>query len=209
MVNKRKERTISDEAVKNATGKDWSQWFKVLDKEGAVNLSHKEIAKLLQEKKYIESGWWAQSITVEYEYARGKRVVGETASSGFEVGVQKTILLPVEQVWDILTQGSGLRLWLGDIDTIKLEKGYEYVTKDGAQGEIRSIEKNKKLRLTWHPSFLRQSSTVQVYVSCPRNTKAKTTVLFHQEKLSSAKERAKMKEYWMNVLNQLEQLAKQ
>ena len=57
---------ISDEAVSAATGKHWSEWFAVLDEEGAVRMKHANIARLVRER-HVASDWWAQTITVEYE----------------------------------------------------------------------------------------------------------------------------------------------
>jgi hypothetical protein len=63
---------ISSAAVKKATGKDWKQWFTLLDKAGARKMPHKDIACLVYEKHQV-SGWWAQMVTVGYEQARGLR----------------------------------------------------------------------------------------------------------------------------------------
>ena len=53
-------------------------------------MPHKEIARLLFEKGYIENGWWGQMVTVGYEYARGRRIVGQPETTGFEI-VAKTV----------------------------------------------------------------------------------------------------------------------
>ena len=39
---------MSDEAVKAKTGKKWDQWFPILDKAGAKEMSHQDIVKLSQ-----------------------------------------------------------------------------------------------------------------------------------------------------------------
>jgi hypothetical protein len=89
---------ISDEAVLKATGKNWLEWFALLDKAGAQKMKHIDIARMLSEK-YLgksgavnvatNSGWWAQMVTVEYERARGLRKINEQAD-GFSVSVHKT-----------------------------------------------------------------------------------------------------------------------
>lgn len=33
---------MSDKAVKAKTGKDWRQWFSILDKAGAAKMSHRD-----------------------------------------------------------------------------------------------------------------------------------------------------------------------
>jgi GNAT superfamily N-acetyltransferase len=73
--------------VRRPTGKTWEAWIALLDKEGAGQMSHKEIAALLLDKGYIEKGseWWAQTVTVGYEYAKGRRVIGHIFFSPVEI----------------------------------------------------------------------------------------------------------------------------
>lgn len=63
---------MRDAAVQKATGKNWEQWFSILDSAGAKTMAHRDIAILLA-KQYKVKPWWTQMVTVEYEYARGKR----------------------------------------------------------------------------------------------------------------------------------------
>jgi hypothetical protein len=88
---------ISDDAVKRATGKNWEQWFTLLDKAGAKKMKHIEIARMIEKKGWLagrsssktprktssrnlgkinvatSEGWWSQMITVQYEYSRKLR----------------------------------------------------------------------------------------------------------------------------------------
>jgi len=100
----------SDEAVKKATGKAWTEWFSILDKAGAKKMPHIEIAQYvydnyLGEKKTKlapdvakKGGWWSQMVTVEYERSRGLRKVGETAT-GFNVSVHRTVGVPISRLF--------------------------------------------------------------------------------------------------------------
>ena len=63
-------RSIKDETVKSKTGKNSSEWYKIIDKFGSVN--HTQIAKLLREEYKLNS-WWAQIVTNRYEWDRGLR----------------------------------------------------------------------------------------------------------------------------------------
>jgi hypothetical protein len=67
-----KKTPISDEAVQNATGKVWEEWFAILDSAGGEGMTHKEIVAFLAEHHQVAS-WWQQSVTNTYEQARGKR----------------------------------------------------------------------------------------------------------------------------------------
>ena len=57
---------ISDPKVKDTTGKDWREWFSILDKFEAKKHGHTETAKHLRDK-YLLSSWWSQVVTSRYE----------------------------------------------------------------------------------------------------------------------------------------------
>lgn len=198
-----RQRKISDDAVRSATGKGWDAWFALLDSEGAEALPHKQIARMLHVKGYIASGWWCQMVTVEYERARGKRVLGGTEKAEFQIGVQKTLPLTSEQAWDLITQPKGLALWLGTVPCLRWEKGAIYATAEGTRGEIRSFTPQKLVRLTWQPPDFATPSTLQVYLE-PNGKK--TAVRFHQEKLANAEIREQMREHWREALQKLAKL---
>jgi hypothetical protein len=81
---------ISDKAIERSTGDSWNTWLDRLDKMGASNLPHKEIAaKLISE--YQVTGWWAQSLTVRYEQVIGRRQPGQSNAGDFSVSVSKTL----------------------------------------------------------------------------------------------------------------------
>lgn len=194
---------ISDEAVREATGRSWEEWFALLDEEGAEELSHKEIAELLISKGYLgrDDGWWAQSVTVGYEYARGRRVKGQTVDAGFQLGVQRTLPVEAGRLWQFLTSAQGLAVWLGEgIEALRMEKGATYQSDEGTRGEIRSVYPGEKLRLTWQPAGWENESTLQLYLE---DKGEKTALRFHHEKLTGPRQRAEMKEHWQEVLGRI------
>jgi hypothetical protein len=81
--------SMSDDAVKAKTGKNWVQWFAALDRARAHTMSHKDIVALAHDH-FGAGPWWGQMVTVEYERARGLRAKHETAT-GFSVSVSKTV----------------------------------------------------------------------------------------------------------------------
>ncbi len=99
---------ISDDVVLKATGKTWQQWFAILDTAGAKDMKHVDIARFVH-TNYLSKpddehdginvatsgGWWSQSVTVEYERARGLRAVNQQAD-GFLVSISKTVPGSVE-----------------------------------------------------------------------------------------------------------------
>jgi hypothetical protein len=101
--------SMSDEAVKSRTGKDWDSWFRLLDETGATNLDHRAIAKLLQEEHGVP-GWWSQMVTVEYERARGRRVRYQV-SDGYSVSVSKTIATPLSKLYAATASAAKRKAW--------------------------------------------------------------------------------------------------
>jgi len=91
------EPVTSDAAVRAATGHELRDWFALLDEHDATGLGHTEIARWLREEQGV-AGWWAQSVTVSYERARGLREVYET-SRGFEATISRTIALPAAELF--------------------------------------------------------------------------------------------------------------
>jgi hypothetical protein len=90
-------REIGDEAVKRATGRDWKEWFALLDKAGAKTKPHREIVAIVSD---LDAGsWWSQMVTVAYERKRGLREVHQTAA-GYVANVYCTFAMPVEELFD-------------------------------------------------------------------------------------------------------------
>ncbi|WP_224372664.1 SRPBCC domain-containing protein [Hyalangium versicolor] len=193
---------VTDSAVKDATGRDWKGWMRTLDAAGAAELNHKQLVALVARE--VESGWWQQSIAVAYEQARGKRVVGETATTGFQVGVVRTLAMSAPELWDLLTKQA--ERWLGPGATLKPEpgKGYEVPKRRGApgvRGELRVVKPRQRLRMTWQPDGWKKPATLQLTL-VPKTKGAALSV--HMENLPDAKTREAMREHWSKVLAKLQ-----
>jgi hypothetical protein len=85
----------SDEALARNTGRPWGEWFAILDAWRATEKTHTEIARHLSEEHGVP-GWWAQTVTVGYEQARGL-CEKHQRPEGFSVGVSKTVGVPVDR----------------------------------------------------------------------------------------------------------------
>lgn len=81
-------------SIEKGTGKKWDDWLELLNKADAKTLSHLEISKLIESQLQgvVDSpSWWAQSVTVAYEQATGRRVPGQLANGSFELAVSKSV----------------------------------------------------------------------------------------------------------------------
>ena len=173
-----KTRTIGDEAVTARTGRNWAQWFKLLDAAGAKQLDHRGIVALLS-TRYDVGSWWRQTITVEYERARGKRLVHQRPT-GFEVSASKTMPVPISLLYLAWTDAAARRRWLA-----------------GVPMTIRGATKNKRLRITWD----RDDTRVEVAFYARGGGKSQLTV--QHGRLPNAAAAAKTKAYWKGRLGKL------
>jgi hypothetical protein len=171
-------RKISDEAVKARTGKAWAEWFRILDAARAREMPHSEIATLLYEKHKV-SAWWSQMVTVTYEQARGLRQAHEKPG-GFEIGVSKTLDVPVAKAFAAWEDAKQRRRWL-----------------NGPGFTVRKATPSKSMRITWVDG----KTNLDVYF----NSKgaAKSQVAVQHNKLKNARDAARMKKYWTQQLEQL------
>lgn len=196
-------RGVAGETVRESTGRTWEEWEALLDSRGAADLSHKQIVAMLADG-LVDSSWWRQSITVDYEKRKGKRVVGQTSDGGFEIGVRRTLPIRPDDAWRLLFSPGGLRAWLGDASALSLEKGAAYTTKDGAAGEVRAIEAGSHVRLTWQPPGWAKPSVIQVRV-LPAGER--TTLSFHQERMPAAADRDARRAHFQAALDALQRQA--
>lgn len=128
---------ILDEAVQGVTGKTWREWVRTLNEAEIEPWSHKTLAAYLREKYQLRP-WWCQMVATTYEQKTGRRVVGQTSSVGFAIGVRKTIPLSKEQAWELITSPQGIKSWLGEISAYQLTVGQKYETSTGILETPRS-----------------------------------------------------------------------
>ncbi|RAL23679.1 hypothetical protein DL240_05840 [Lujinxingia litoralis] len=191
--------TISDDAVQKATGHDWAHWFALLDTLGAQAMSHTTIASHLQTHEGV-SGWWAQSITVAYERARGMREHGQT-TRGFQVSTQKTAWPDVQAAWSALTSSTGLKIWLADNAPDALQEGQTFALPDGTRVEVRGIRPHQQIRLGWQP--LGDLPTQVVIARTATSASGKGTIGFTHESLPDESARQDSRERWAACLKAL------
>lgn len=172
---------ISDDAVKKATGKSWSQWCTLLDKAGCKKLNHKEIVEVVH-GKFGVGPWWQQMVTVGYEQARGLREKHQRAG-GYGINRSKTIAAPLRVLYKAWQDGKTRAKWLKD----------HSIT-------IRKAVANKSMRITWVDG--RTNIETLFYPKGP----GKSMVAVEHSKLPDAKTGQRMKAYWGSALERLQKL---
>lgn len=168
----------SDSTLRERTGEGWEHWLAVLDDWGASGRDHTEIARHLREDLEVD-GWWAQTITVGYERARGMRAVGENAH-GFTANASRTINVPVETLFDAFMDESMREQWLGD-----------------AELDVRTATRPKGVRFNWG------GGPTRVIVGFEVKDEAKSVVALSHERLRDSTEAERMKGMWRSALTAL------
>jgi len=140
------------------------------------------------------------------EKTRNQRMIGQTKTAGFQIGVRRTFSISVQDAWDFLTSEQGQSIWLGEACPLQLTEGVSYTTPRGTRGVIRVVNPGVNVRLTWQPQEWQHASTIQIR-TIPSG--ANTVISFHQEGLPGAKDRASMRHHWQQVLARLQTLLPQ
>lgn len=157
-------------------------WFKFLDKNGAKKMSHKEIFDFVKStKKLNELGIWKMNLfTTTYEWDRNIKQRGQR-ENGFEISASKVICKRADLIYQYWTDESLRKKWLKE------------------KIEIRKTALNKSLVITWN-----DGTTVRVEFY--KKSEDKTSVVVQHLKLPDFETSEKMKNFWKESINNLNQL---
>ncbi|NRS50602.1 SRPBCC domain-containing protein [Brevibacillus sp. HB2.2] len=131
------------------------------------------------------------------------KIVGQTAATGFQVGVRRTMPITPEQAWAFLTSSEGAKLWLGDVANLTFSEGETFTSSDGISGQFRVVKPFRQFRLKWSMKDWEKPSTLQIRLISDKPDR--TTISFHQENLDHMNTREQMKLHWEEVLNEIRQ----
>lgn len=127
---------VSEAKLQDATGRKWHSWFAVLDAHGAVRRPHPEIVRWLMDEHGLDN-WWAQTITVGYEQARGLREPGQNAD-GWQVSASKTVSVPVKRLYRAFVEDHLRQLWLPGAELrLRTATAHKYARCDWEDGATR------------------------------------------------------------------------
>ncbi len=169
---------IGDGAVSRKTGKNWAEWFRLLDAVGARAMDHKGVVAALGKHRRL-GGWWQQMIAVAYEQARGKRRTHEKPE-GFSVSSSKTVDVPVARLYAAWANERARRRWLA-----------------GDRAFIRKATPHKSLRIAW------DGGATRVDVNLYAKGAGKSQVTAQHERLPNASAARRMQAYWKKNLEKL------
>jgi len=170
---------ISEASVLKATGKTWTAWTEALDEIDAIELSHREIAKHVNDHYSEVTPWWAQSVTVGYERIRGLRDIGQRRSGSYDVNKSKTVAVPISKLYGAFTIDRQRQQWL-----------------PGANVELRTSTEDRSIRWTWM-----DGTTVSCWFTAKGD--AKSTVQIQHGGLDSREAADELRVFWTGRLAEL------
>lgn len=172
-------RETRDEAFLKATGRDKKRWFVLLDKAGALEWEHRDIARWLVDRHKL-APWWSQHVTGAYERARGRRVRHELPT-GFAAGITRTLPVAMAPVFAAWTDAKRRARWL-----------------PGVALKLTTINDAKNIRAALADARL----DIRFVAAAPGKTRVTVDVM----QLASAKDVARAKADWAEALERLKAL---
>jgi hypothetical protein len=169
---------MSDEKVKAKTGCTWERWVYALDRRGAAEMSHGEIARIVNEK-YKVDGWWSQMVTVGYERIKGIRARGQRRDGSYEASKSRTFDVPVTKLFEAWAKAPVRRRWL-----------------NGADVKVRTATSPKSMRLEWADGGI-------IAVWFESKGRSKSVVALAHTKLPDKETADRLKKYWSARLDAL------
>jgi hypothetical protein len=165
-------RPYSDDVLRANTGRAWDEWFALLDRWGAAERPHPEIARWLNQEQGVP-GWWAQGVTVGYEQARGLRAPGQRRGGLFEVNASKTVAVPVDRLYEAFMDPGLRERWL-----------------PGVKLEVRAAKPGTSIRANW------ADGTTRLVIAFTARGDAKSQVALVHERVPDAEAAAELKAWW-------------
>jgi uncharacterized protein YndB with AHSA1/START domain len=196
---------VSSASVEKATGKSWDQWVALLDKVGARSWTHQEIVAFLK-KKHKLGPWWQQGVTLGFEIATGRRLEGQDAKGEYMLTVTKSIHLEAKKVWKFVVSDEGQALWLKPLFSVAIKPGNAFETTDGFFGEIRTMQKERRIRMTWQDPNWSSRTTVEVIFVQRAN--GNSILCFNHTKLKDLRIQAKLRVRWKAVVEEIAEALK-
>jgi uncharacterized protein YndB with AHSA1/START domain len=172
----------SDDSMRSNTGRPWTEWIEILDAWGAADRPHRDIARWLNRERGVD-GWWSQQITVGYEIAIGRRVVGQRSDGRFSATATRTMAAPAEEVMDAVLDEARRGEWLPN-----------------APLRPRPSKAERTARFDWEDG----ASRVVFWFEALGD--AKSRVAMEHERLPDKAKTDEMKAYWRAALARLRDL---
>lgn len=165
----------TDATMVSRTGRTWPEWADLLDRERAQQMTHRDIARLVN-TKYDIPGWWAQAVTVGYERIRSLRARGQRRDGSYEINKSKTFPVPLTTLFAAWSDAKQRRQWL-----------------DAPGMKLRGTTPGRTVRLNWPDGAI-----ITAYFEA--KGAARSTVVVQHPKLPDRQAAEQLKAFWSERL---------
>ena len=172
---------FTDAIIKEKTGCTWERWVNTLDRAGAADMSHGQIATYVNTKHEVD-GWWSQAVTVGYERIKGLRARGQRLDGSYEASKSRTFNVPVQALFDAWNDAQTRKRWLHETGV-----------------KVRTATAPKSMRLGW------SDGTIVAVWFTAKGDKKSSVALAHT-KLPDRATAERLKKYWSERLDALRPL---
>jgi hypothetical protein len=171
---------MADATIAARTGRTWKGWVHALDRAGAHQWPHRDIARHVR-REYGVPDWWTQAVTVGYERIKGLRAIGQRRGGGYEASKSKVFAVPVGRLYRAFHDARTRRRWL----PVKLA--------------VRRTVPDKSMRATWS-----DGTAVEFYFVAKSADRSQLAV--QHRKLADKAAAEAMKAWWAERLGALQAL---
>jgi uncharacterized protein YndB with AHSA1/START domain len=197
---------VTDASAREKTGKTLQQWFTHLDELGGVAKGRRELVNQLSGAKLDARldaklhEWWATTIVVEYERARGA-LEKDKLPKGYSISSTKTIAAPLERVFQAFGSAADLDRWLGPGTQVAFQDGGALTNADGDRATFTRLRPDKDLRLSWgHPA---RAPGSQVEVLFADKGQGRTGLTLNHTRIQSRRAADELRAGWSEAFERL------
>lgn len=190
---------LTDANAHERTGKTLGQWFEALDAFGGLAKGRRELVQHLYTGHELEE-WWATSLVVEYERARGAREK-DGQPKGYSLCSTKTVAAPLTRVFRAFGEPADLDAWLGPRTEVEFRDGGRLANADGDRASFTRIRADKDLRLAWEQAERGPGSQVEVLFA--DKGKGKTGITLNHTRIQDRRHADELRAGWSQALERL------
>lgn len=184
---------VTSSGAMKATGSTLEEWFAALDAQGGPTLGRKTLADYLLKERKVDS-WWAVTLAVEYEKARGA-LEKDARIRGYGICATKSVTATPGAVYDALLD---VRSWMGAGAKADPKEGGAFEDGDGHRGVFKRLAPGKTIKFTWTGPGHQDVEEVEIKLSAAG---PKTSVVLNHSRLPDRAAADGMRAAWARVLD--------
>lgn len=187
---------VNDESCQQATGHPLAHWFARIESSGFASKRREAIQVLYDDLGRGKDTWWATTLWVEYERARGI-VKKDGRPEGYNICCTKGFKAAPAELFPHFATEAALSAWVSQWSGA-IEDGAPF--RCGAcSGVVGRIRPDKDIRLTWEsPGYGPSEVEVQFNVMG-----GKTTINIFHKRLATRDEADGLRRAWGEALDRL------